>query len=129
MQLKLDKVQLASGLDTYTNYETLTNDVLITGTVPATSSLLFVTNFPYDRSNTRADIYARNETTGFKRPLNGGFRQSPYVPKANETCTQAVYYSDDKVYVSFEISDNAGASITLNDQTLEVNVVLYQVPY
>lgn len=128
MLIKMDKTIFSSEVETYQNYQTLTGTISITGTVPAVSSLVFNAYFPYERGKTKADIYVKNLTTGVKRPMTGGIRQVPYTFAGSEIISQLASYGGQFISVSIQIANNTGSPIVLIAQTLEVSVVLYELP-
>lgn len=129
MQIKPDIIIEASFLDTYINYDTLSTDVIISGGLAAGDSVTFSGTIPYTRDNTRADIYVKNMSTGIKRPLSGGPRQTPYTFASSETCSQRAQYSSGNIVVYFDIYNGTGAPIVLTTQTLQVTAVLIRYPY
>lgn len=128
-QLKLDKVNLTSLVDTYINYDTLKTSIAISGGVANGATANFAGTILYDRAKTRADVYARNTTTGIKKPITGGIRQHPYTYVSTETCSQVATIAGNTITVTFSIFNGTGAGITLTTQTMEVSAVLYEVPY
>jgi len=126
--LRLDKVALTSLVETYINYGTLKSTIAISGSVPASTTTNFSTTIAYDRDKTRADIYARNTTTGIKRPVTGGLRVTPYVAAGAETCNQFATYVANVITVTFSVVNNTGSPINLTTQDIEISAVLYQVP-
>lgn len=127
-QLRLDKVQLTNLLETYINYDTLKSNIVISGNIAIAGTATFSTTIPYTVNKTRADVYARNTTTGVKRPVTGGLRQSPYVPVSTETCNVFATYANNLITVTFSIFNNTGALLALTTQTIEISAVLYEVP-
>lgn len=130
-QLRLDKVQFASNLDTYVNYATVSANVVIAYTnLPNLTPVIFSVTLPYDRVNTRADIYARNTTTNIKSPLWGSSFETPYVAvEAFDNCQSDIYYNDGSIRADFYVTNFNGHPITLIPQTFEVTAVLYEVPF
>ena len=128
-RIKPDLIRLTSLLDTYLNYGTLVETVTISGSVADGATANFSVSFPYERSKTRADIYAKNLTTGIKRPLSGGTRQGPYTFTSSEVFTQTASYNGNVLTVTFSVFNGTGGGITLVTQTMEVSAVLYEVPY
>lgn len=127
-RVKPDNVVMASFIDTYINYDTISTNVLISGSVNNGASAIFTGELEYPRENTRADLYSRNKTTGVKRPISGGPRQSPYTFVSSEICTQGAIYGGNAILVSFVVTNNTGVTIVLTTQTLEITAVLYEVP-
>lgn len=127
-QIKPDKVIYTNLIDTYINYDTLTTDIPIFGTIAASSATVFSGLIQYSRNNTRADLYVQNLSTGIKRPLSGGPRQSPYSFVSSETCTQGSLYSGNAIVITFTIFNGTGVSINLVSQTLRITAVLSEVP-
>lgn len=128
-QLRLDKVQFMSSVDTFINYKTLTSDIDISGTVANGATVNFSTTIPYSRTKTLANLYAKNTNTGKKMPVSGGSRINPYVPKSTETCSQISQYSGNTITVTYSIFNGTGAGITLTTQTIEITAVLFEVPF
>lgn len=128
-QIRPDNIVMTTLIDTYINYKTTTSNVAISGTVAAGATQNFFTSIDYTRSNTRADLYAKNTTTGIKRPVAGGSRQVPYTAVSTETCSQLARYGGSAIVVTFSVFNGTGASINLVPQTLEVTAVFYEVPY
>lgn len=128
-QLRLDKVLLTNLVDTYLNYGTLTSPIVISGSVADGATATFSTSIPYTRTKTKADLYAKNLTTGVKRPISGGYRQSPYTFTSTETASVAANYVGGVITVTFSIFNGTGGPITLVTQTMEISAVLYEVPF
>lgn len=128
-QLRLDKVQFASAIDTYLNYDTLTANIVVSGSVADGATGVFSVGIPYNRTKTRSDLYARNTTTGIKRPLSGGARLNPYTFVSFETASLSATYNGTDIAVVLAVFNGTGAPITLTNQTLEITAVLYEVPY
>lgn len=127
-RLKLDQVLFSSNIETYINYDTLTSNIVISGSVADGATTDFSTSIPYTRNKTRADIYLRNLTTGVKRPISGGVRQSPYTFTSSEVCNQRALYNGSAITVTLSIFNGTGGTISLVNQTIEVSAVLYEVP-
>lgn len=127
--IRPDKVQFASSIDTYLNYATETADITISGSLPNLAFVSFEATIPYTRVKTRADLYLRNLNNGVKRPVNGGPRQSPYIPVSSETCDQYAQYGSNTVVISLIITNNTGSTINLTPQTIRASAVFYVVPY
>ncbi len=128
-QIRPDTVILASMIDTYKNYDTLKGTINISGTIANGATANFSTTIPYSRGKTRADLYAQNLTSGEKRPVSGGSRQTPYSTVSSEVCTQLATYSGTEITVTFSIFNGTGSSINLTAQDIEITAVLYEVPY
>lgn len=120
---------MTSLIDTYLNYDTLRSDIVISGSVGSGATVNFSTTIPYARTNTRADLYARNTTTGKKMPCAGGQRQNPYTFVSSETCSQLVTFTGGVFTITFSIFNGTGGTISLTAQTMEITAVLYEVPY
>lgn len=127
-KLRLDKVQFFSGLDTYLNYDNITSDINISGTVANGNSISFSTEINYTRLNTRADLYATNLNTGIKMPLTGGVRIHPYQKVSTEIASIATSYSNNTITITLLVTNNTGSSINLISQTLRIGVVLVEAP-
>lgn len=127
--LRLDKVLLTNLVDTYLNYGTLTSPIVISGSVADGATSTFSTPIAYTRDKTRADLYARNLTTDVKRPISGGYRQSPYTFVSTETASVSASYASDVITVTFSIFNGTGGPITLVTQTIEISAVLQEVPF
>jgi hypothetical protein len=128
-ELKLDKVLMTSLVDGYINYDTLTTSIALSGNVPDFGTASFIGSIIYSRGKTRADLYVTNLLTGVRRPLAGGFRQTPYQAISTETCEVYAEYSGLTISIEFFIQNNSGAPIAITPQTMEVSAVLYEVPY
>jgi len=128
-QIRPDNVLLSNLIDTYLNYKTLISNINISGSIGNGNTVNFLTVIPYSRVKTRADLYAKNLTTGQKRPISGGSRQSPYTAVSTETCSQLATYDGSTITVTFSIFNGTGGSITLITQTIEISAVLYEVPH
>jgi len=127
--LRLDQIVHTSLVDTYLNYATQKTNIGISGLVTNGSTVNFTGTIPYSRSNTRADIYARNLNTGEKRPTSGGSSESPYQYVSTETASVLVNYDGSNINITFSIFNGTGADITLITQVMEMTAVEYQVPF
>jgi hypothetical protein len=128
-QIKPDKIIFSSSIDTYLNYLTSTANLVLSGNVANGATANFTAIIPYTRGKTRADIYARNTTTGIKKSLSQGGRINPYTFKSSETSAHSVTYSSNRITVVVSIFNGSGANITLTTQTWEISAVFYEVPY
>lgn len=126
--LRLDKVQFSSQVDTYLNYDTMTSDLVITGNVSNGTTVTFETEFSYDRTKTRADIYGLNTTTNAKQLITNGRRIHHYFYVSSEVAEWYATYSATNVIVQFRITNNTGGLIALVDQTITIQAILYEVP-
>lgn len=127
-QIKMDKLQFGSMVDTFTNYQTITKEVALSGTIADGASSDFTVVIPHSRFRVRADVYVKNLTSGIKRSLNTGTRETPYTYVSTEVITQSAVYSNNQITVTFTITNNTGSSISVTPQTLQVTSVLFSVP-
>lgn len=128
MQIRPDNVVLTTLLDTYLNYDTQTALLSISGTIPI-GTTNFSTTFSVARSDSIADVYARNLNTGNKMSLTAGSIHNPYQEVSTETHPCSVTYSGSVLTVQYNIDNNTGAPLALTAQTHEITVVLNEVPY
>lgn len=128
MRIRLDKIQLFSSLETYLNYETSGSNIVATGTIPASSGVVFGTVVNIDRANTRQDVYAKNLGTGTKMPVIGGPRVNPYTPVAGIQASLITGSDSTSVTTRLLLFNTTGSPINVGSQTLEISVVQYQVP-
>lgn len=127
--LRLDNIIHTSLVDTYLNYATPKTNIVLSGLVANGNTVNFTGTIPYSRSNTRADIYAKNLNTGEKRPTSGGSSQSPYQFVSTETASVLVNYDGSNINITFSIFNGTGVDITLTSQTMEMTAAEYQVPF
>lgn len=131
--LKPDITSYTSQLEAYGNYATLTGNIIVSGSVLNGNTAVFDVTIPYTRSNTRADVYLKNASTGKKVLFNNGVRMSTfenvYQFVSSEVCYRSVAYTSTTIVVGINIVNNTGGTIVLTNQTLEVSVVLYDAPF
>lgn len=127
-QIRLDKVQFYSNMETYLNYTTLTSNISVSGNIADGATSTFSTSITYARSKTRADLYAKNLNTGTKMSLVGGPRIHPYQFVSSEVATLWATYTGSTISIFLAVTNNTGAAINLIAQTLEISAVLYEVP-
>ena len=131
--VKPDTTNYTSQLEAYGNYATLTGVITISGSILNGNTSVFDVTIPYTRSNTRADTYLKNASTGKKTLFNGGVRMSPfenvYQFVSTEVCYRSVAYTSSEIVVGLSIYNGTGGTIVLTNQTLEVSVVLYDAPF
>ena len=127
-KVRLDKVQFFSNLETYLNNSTLKSNIVASGVIPANSGVIFATGVNFVSGRTRTDSYARNLGTGIKMPIIGGARVNPYTPVAG--IQASLTSSSDALSVSARLLlfNTTGAPINVGSQTLEISVVVYNVP-
>lgn len=133
-QIRLDKVQFFSGLETYLNDETLTSDMAVSGSILNGGSQSFFAVINFSLTNRRADLYAKNLNTSRKRPLSGGARLNPYQFASSETADLTALYDSNILGTGpgalaiLTVTNNTGSTINLVNQTLKISAVLYEVP-
>lgn len=129
MQVRPDNVVLTSLLDTYLNYATKTSGIPISGSLDIGAVGNFSTTIAVDRSDSIADIYARNLNTGNKMSLIAGSIHNPYQPVSTERNPCSVLYSGGVLTITYSIDNGTGVPIVLINQTHEITAVLNEVPY
>ena len=129
MAVKLDQVKYFNQVDTYVNYATYTSDIVITGSVGAGATGTYSATIPYARAKTRADIYLKNLSSGLKAPANQGARVGVYTFAGSEVYSHTVSYNGSSVTVTISIFNGGGAPLSLTAQTIQAQVVAYEVPY
>lgn len=127
-RIRLDKTQFFSNLETYLNYDTLVSNIVASGIIPAFSGQIFATGVNFDRAKTRSDVYAKNLGTGIKMPVVGGARVNPYTPVAGIQASLICGSDAGSVSVRLLLFNNTGSPINVGSQTLEISVVVYNVP-
>lgn len=128
--VKLDKVITSSLHESFKNYETSTDDIVVAATSLANgASRTISVVIPYTRAGTTADIYATRGTT--KTIVSGGGRSAAsavYSFISTETATLDAFYDASNITVSLTITNNTGGSITPTAQTITISVVQYDSP-
>lgn len=128
-EIKLDMVQSCNLVERFINYATLTAQMHISGTIGDGVQQPFSCGVTFSRTNTKADVYLKNLTSGKKMPATIGARINPYIFKGGETCTHQVEYDGSQIRLYLAIVNNTGSNITLVDQDIQLQAVLYEVPY
>lgn len=128
-KIRLDKTQFFSNLETYLNYGTLiAPNIVATGVIPAYGSLVFATGVNFNRAKTRSDVYAKNLSTGIKMPIVGGARVNPYAEPPGITASLISGSGVNSVSAKLLLNNNTGSAINIGSQTIEISVVVYNVP-
>lgn len=127
-RIRLDKVTFTTLFEAPKNYDKVTGNISISGSVPAGGTSNFSTSLPYTRSGTRADVYLDGNNR--RVSANSGSRASSvvYSFKATETFSIFVSYSTSAITVTASIFNGAGSPITLNSQTIQAIAVLIDAP-
>lgn len=128
-QIRLDKVILASFIDTFLNYKTSPSSITISGSVLNLTSTDFTTTMTVDRVNTLAEVYAKNRNTGKKMSLLAGSNHNPYQFVSSESISHSVTLSGNILTVKFTVVNATGGTIALTDQIIDITAVMQQVPY
>lgn len=132
MGIKIDKVAFSTHHEPPRNYDTVSDDIVISGTIPASTTATFTGTIPYTRAGTRADLYLTGN--GTKILANNGVEvvQEVYVYSgpANEIVeSSGIQYSNDEITLVISIFNQfAEASLTLTTQTITLSAVLYDMP-
>ena len=127
-KIRLDNTHFFSNLETYLNYATLTSNIVASGVIPASTTVTFATSATFDRAKTRSDVYAKNLGTGLKMPIVGGSRVNSYTDVAGINASLISSSNATSVSVSLLLFNTTGAPINVGSQTLEISVVVYNVP-
>jgi len=127
-KIRPDKTQFFSNLETYLNYDTLKSNIVASGVIPANSGVIFGTGVNFAREKTRSDVYARNLGTGIKMPIVGGARVNPYSNVSGIQASLIAGSDATSVSARLLLFNNTGSPINVGTQTLEISVVVYNVP-
>ena len=130
LSVKLDKVKYSSLHESFKNYETITDDIVVAATPLANgASRTISVSIPYSRSGTTADIYATRSTVRSLISCGGrAAANAVYNYVSSETVNLSAIYSSTTITVSLIITNNTGGSITPNAQTITISVVNYDSP-
>lgn len=132
MAIRLDRVAFSTHHEPPRNYDTLSDDIVISGTILAQTTQTFTGTIAYTRGGTRADLYLTGN--GVKILANNGIEvvQEIYVysASANETVeSTGIQYDSGSISLSITIFNPfAEAPITLVTQTITLSAVLYDMP-
>lgn len=129
MQIKPDKTHFTSAIDTFLNYETVTDSIVISGGMTAGDTLVFSANIDVSESNTLAMVFAENQNTGKKMSLNAGSVHNPFQAVSTEIARHSMNISGGVLSVDVSVSYSTGPNITLTTQTWTITAVLQRVPY
>lgn len=128
-QIRLDKVIIASFIDTFLNYQTATSLLSISGSIPDGGSSTFSAILTIDRTNTLAEVFAENQNTGKKMSMLAGSVHNPYQSVSSEVRGHGISLSGNTLTVSLTIDNNSGAGINLTAQVWDITAVLQRVPF
>lgn len=130
LSVKLDKVISSSLHESFKNYATLTDDIVVAATsLPNGSTRNISVVIPYDRAGTTADIYATRSSV--RTLVSTGGRAAAtavYNFKSTETVSLTATYSTSDITVTLSITNNTGGAITPNAQTITISMVQYDSP-
>lgn len=99
----------------------------ISGSVVNTGQATFSVSIPYTKPKTKADVYAKNLTTGIKMAV-GSPRVHPYTYTSFEIARLESSYNGSNLTVTLTITNNTGGTISLVTQTLQISAVFVEVP-
>lgn len=126
--IRLDQVTFSTLHETPKNYDTLTGDIAVSGTVADGATSLFTATFPYSRAGTRADVYLDGNDKRVSASSGARAAGAVYSYSSTEDFSAFVSYSTTDITVTLSIFNGTGSPVTLNSQTITAIVVLIDAP-
>lgn len=127
-QVRLDKVDFSTLHEAPKNYDTISKDVVISGSVASGAFANFSATIPYTRSGTRADVYLDGNSRRVSASSGSRAADAVYSYKSTETFSVLVSYSTTDITVTLSIFNGDAVSLTLNTQTITTIAVLLDAP-
>ena len=128
-RLRLDKVIVATAVDTFLNYSSPASTLVISGSLAIAATQNFTTTISVSRTKSIADVYATNRNTGKKMSLIAGSIHNPYQATGLERNPCNVSYSGGVITITLTVDNTTGAPITLVTQTWDILAVLKEVAF
>lgn len=138
MPIRLDKVDFSTLHEAPKNYDLKTDSLVLTDDIlppgfsqnyPLDSGGSFAPmSIPYSRGGTKADIYLDGNNVRVLANVGSRAVGDVYQFKSSETFSVLVNYTTTDIELTFTIFNGTGSSVTLKPQTINVEVVLYDMP-
>lgn len=127
---RYDQLQFSTAIPNFINIGTVTATLNVSGTIANGSGKNFIVQPTLTTFTTFADIKITNAGTGDATYLTNDVAIDPiWQYTSTELVQNSVSFLGSLVTIEISVSNNTGSSITLVNQTYDIEIIEYQLPF